>query len=106
MTIDDSQSLYRNLAVRGADITVFDYRGYGFSTGKADVKDFCPDAMDLYDKVVRDSPVVVFGFSMGTAIANCVSSRRKVAALILAGTIASAQEEFPVFAHASGFSNR
>jgi pimeloyl-ACP methyl ester carboxylesterase len=103
MTIDGSQSLYRSLAVHGADVTVFDYRGYGFSTGKPDVMDFRRDALVLYDSLAKDGPVVVYGFSLGTAIATYVASQRKVAGLILAGTIATAQEEFPVFAHAEGF---
>jgi len=104
MTIDDSQSLYRSLAVRGADVTVFDYRGYGFSTGKPDVMDFRRDSLTLYDQLSPSGPVVVYGFSMGTAIATYLASQRKVAGLILAGTISSAQKEFPVFARAQGYS--
>lgn len=103
MTIDGSQSLYRSLAVHGADVTVFDYRGYGFSTGKPDVMDFRRDALVLYDNLAKDGPVVVYGFSLGTAVATYLASQRKVAGLILAGTIATAQEEFPVFARAEGF---
>ncbi len=102
MTVDDSQSLYPDLAVHGADVTVFDYRGYGFSTGRPDVMDFRRDGLLLYDRLAKDGPVVVFGFSMGTAVAAYVASERSVAGLILAGTIATAQEEFPVFGRAQG----
>ncbi len=102
MTIDGSQTLYRSLAVHGADVTVFDYRGYGFSTGKPDVMDFRRDALVLYDNLVKDGPVVVYGFSLGTAVATYLASQRTVAGLILAGTIATAEEEFPVFARAGG----
>ena len=104
MDIDGAQAVYHGLAVRGADVTVFDYRGYGFSSGKASVMDFRRDAVLLYDKIAASGPVVVYGFSMGTAMAAFVASQRKVAGLILAGTIASAGEEFPVFARAEGFS--
>lgn len=104
MSVDDSQSLYRSLAVRGADVTAFDYRGYGFSTGKPDVMDFRRDSLALYDQLSASGPVVVYGFSMGTAIATYLASQRKVAGLILAGTISTAQEEFPVFARAQGYS--
>lgn len=104
MDIDDSQSLYRGLCVRGADVTVFDYRGYGFSSGKPDVMNFRRDAVAQYDKLAASGPVVVYGFSIGTAIATYVASERRVAGLILAGTIASADEEFPVFARAAGYS--
>jgi hypothetical protein len=106
MTIDDSQSLYRDLAVRGADVTAFDYRGYGFSTGKPDVMAFRRDALILYDKLAASGPVIVYGFSMGSAMATYVASQRPVAGLILAGTIATAQEEFPIFAKAEGRSTR
>lgn len=104
MNIDDSQPIYRELCVRGADVTVFDYRGYGFSSGKADVMDFRRDALAVYDKLAASGPVVVYGFSLGTAIATYVASQRRVEGLILAGTIASAAEEFPVFARAEGYS--
>jgi pimeloyl-ACP methyl ester carboxylesterase len=104
MTVDESQSLYRDLAVRGADVTAFDYRGYGFSTGKPDVMDFRRDALVLYDKLADSGPVIVYGFSMGTAMACYVASQRPARGLILAGSIATAQEEFPVFARAEGMS--
>ena len=102
MNIDESQSLYRQIAVRGGDVTVFDYRGYGFSTGKAHVMDFRADALAEYDKLAATGPVAVFGFSLGTAMASYVASQRHPAAVILAGSIASADEEFPVFARAAG----
>ena len=102
MNMDESQSLYRQIAVRGGDVTVFDYRGYGFSTGASHVMDFRVDALAEYDKLAASGPVAVFGFSLGTAIASYVASQRHPAAVILAGTIASADEEFPVFARAAG----
>jgi pimeloyl-ACP methyl ester carboxylesterase len=103
MTIDASQTIYRNLAVRGADVTVFDYRGYGFSSGKPSVMDFRGDSIAIYDKLAASGPVVVYGFSLGTAMATYVASQRHVAGLILAGTIATANEEFPIFARATGY---
>ena len=105
MTIDGSLSIYRGLAVRGADVTVFDYRGYGFSSGKPAVMDFRSDSLALYDKLAASGPVVVYGFSLGTAMAAYVASQRHVAGLILAGTIATAAEEFPIFARALGYSS-
>ncbi len=104
MTIDGAQTFYRALAVRGSDVTVFDYRGYGFSTGTADVMAFRRDALALYDSLASTGPTVVYGFSMGTAMATYVASERPVAGLILAGSIASAADEFPIFAHALGMS--
>jgi len=106
MTIDSSQPFYRELTAQGADVTVFDYRGYGFSGGRADVMKSREDSLALYDQLAANGPVVVYGFSMGTAMAAYIASQRRTAGLILAGTIASAAEEFPIFARAQGFSAR
>jgi len=100
-----AQSIYRGLAVRGADVTVFDYRGYGFSPGKPAVIDFRSDSLAIYDKLAASGPVIVYGFSLGTAMATYVASQRPVAGLILAGTIATAKEEFPIFGRATGYNS-
>ena len=105
MTVDRSDSFYRQLTQTGAEIDVYDYRGIGFSAGTPDVMAFRQDALHLYDTLTASSlgrPVVVYGFSLGTAMATYVASQRKVAGLILAGTIASATEELPVYSHAQG----
>ncbi len=104
MEIDTAQSVYHQLAIQGPEVTAFDYRGYGFSEGKADVMQFRKDALAIYDKEAAAGPVIVYGFSLGTAMATYVASQRKIAGLILAGTIARADEEFPVFARATGLS--
>jgi hypothetical protein len=105
MTIDRSDSFYRQLVQTGAQLCVYDYRGIGFSAGSPDVMAFRQDALRLYDSLAASSPgrpVIVYGFSLGTAMATYVASQRKVAGLILAGTIASAAEELPVYTHAQG----
>jgi len=105
MTIDRSDPFYRQLVQTGAEIFVYDYRGIGFSAGSPDMMTFRQDALRLYDALAASNPgrpVIVYGFSMGTAMATYVASQRKVAGLILAGTIASAAEELPVYTHAQG----
>ncbi len=105
VTISSNESLYRLIAACGATVTVFDYRGLGFSGGTADVLQFRRDALAIYDHVVQVAPatnVVVFGFSMGTAMATYIASERPVAGMILAAPIAQADEEFPSYAHAQG----
>jgi pimeloyl-ACP methyl ester carboxylesterase len=109
MSIDEYDSLYAGLAALGAHVTVFDYRGFGFSTGTADVMAFRQDALHLYQVTLLANPgrkVVVFGYSLGTAMATFVAARFAVSALILAGTIASAAEEVPVYAHDLGLPDR
>ena len=103
--VDRNESLYRAIAACGATVTVFDYRGLGFSGGTADVLQFRRDALAIYDHMVLSSPAidfVVFGFSMGSAMATYVASERAVAGMILAAPIAQADEEFPAYAHARG----
>jgi uncharacterized protein len=105
VTIGRSESLYRGIAACGATVTAFDYRGLGFSGGTADVLQFRRDALAIYDHLVRRglaTSLVVFGFSMGSAMATYVASERAVAGMILAAPIAQADEEFPSYAHARG----
>lgn len=105
MTVDRSDPFYRQLAQTGAELCVFDYRGIGFSAGSPDVMTFRQDALRVYDTLAASSqgrPVIVYGFSLGTAMATYVASQRKVSGLILAGAIASAAEELPVYSHAQG----
>ena len=105
MTVDRSDSLYRSLERLGAEVVAYDYRGIGFSSGQPDVLTFRQDSLHAYDAVVAAHPgrrVVVFGFSLGTAMASYVASQRPLAGLILAGTIASAIDEFPVYMRAAG----
>lgn len=105
MTIYAAEALYQHIARLGAEVVVYDYRGYGFSEGTADVDSFRKDALAIYDKVVREYPgrrVVVYGYSLGTAVAAHVAAERQVGGLVLAAAFASAEEELPVFARRMG----
>ena len=105
MTVDRADGLYRDLQRLGSEVVVYDYRGIGFSSGTPDVLAFRDDSLRVYDAVTAANParkVVVFGFSLGTAMASYVASQRPLAGLILAGTIATAQDEFPVYMRAAG----
>jgi pimeloyl-ACP methyl ester carboxylesterase len=101
-TILHDEPIFAAIARAGTNVIIFDYRGYGFSSGTADVMDFRKDALAEYDYAAKlaGGPVVVYGYSMGTAMAAYVASQRPVAGIILAGAIASAAEEFPVFVKA------
>lgn len=103
-TIEDGDSFYRTMAAQGPRVVVFDYRGYGFSGGSADVTAFERDALAVYDAVAKDAGrgVVVYGFSMGAPIAAYVAAHRPVAGLILAAALANAREALPVFARRQG----
>ncbi|HEY4355142.1 MAG TPA: alpha/beta fold hydrolase [Acidobacteriaceae bacterium] len=106
MTVLSMDRFYRALAALGPSVTAYDYRGYGFSAGPATLAGFRDDGLLIYDAVAAASPgrrVVVYGASMGTAIAAAVASQRPLAGLILGMPIASAEEEFPVYGRLIGF---
>jgi uncharacterized protein len=70
-------------------IVGLNYRGYGASEGKPGQTALEADALSIYDAIAgRDDidprRIVVFGRSLGTAIAAHVAARRPVAAAILA----------------------
>ena len=106
MTIERADDLYRKLSMLGVEVVVYDYRGYGFSEGQPDVGSFRSDALAIYDKVVKEYAgrrVLVYGFSLGTAMAAYVASERRVDGVVLAAPFATAEEEMPVFARRMGF---
>jgi pimeloyl-ACP methyl ester carboxylesterase len=104
--VGDNDTFYRSLAALGPTVITYDYRGLGFSGGKADVAKFREDGLELYDHVLRsvraEHPVIVYGFSMGSAIASYIASQRPVAALVLVAPIASATDELPIYARLLG----
>ena len=106
MPTQRADMLYRQLASLGPSVVVFDYRGFGFSDGSPDVMGFRTDGLDLYDRLLASAPgrrVVVFGVSLGTAMAAYIASERPVAGLILGMPIASAAQELPVFGRLLGY---
>jgi pimeloyl-ACP methyl ester carboxylesterase len=87
-----------DLASRGFDVLLFDYRGYGKSEGEiADEADLYEDADAAYDYVVGSlgvSPkrVVLYGHSLGTTAAVDLASRRSCGAIILESGLSSAKD--------------
>jgi len=107
-TIDSYDGFMHKVAALGPRVIGFDYRGYGFSSGAADLLTIRQDALlefDLASQISGDpGHVVVLGFSMGTAVASYVASQRKVGALALIAPIATAAEEYVFYSIANGMS--
>ena len=69
-------------------IVALNYRGYGTSEGKPGERELAADALAIYDAIAaRDgvdrNRIVVFGRSLGTALAAHVAAERPVAGVIL-----------------------
>ena len=68
------------------DVLVMDYRGYGKSTGKISEQALYSDAQLFYDKakeLVPNKRIIVYGRSIGTAMASYVASKNDPYTLIL-----------------------
>jgi len=69
-------------------IVAVNYRGYGTSEGKPGERELDADALALFDAVAADastdrSRIVVFGRSLGTAVATHVAAQRPVTGVVL-----------------------
>ncbi len=84
----------RALVERGLSVFLFDYRGYGRSEGRPSEEGLYEDALAAYDMLVQRrrisaEQIVLFGRSLGGAVAGEVASQRPAAALILESTFPS-----------------
>ncbi len=95
---------YAGLRSLGLGIFAFDYRGYGESEGTPDERGVYLDADAAY-RYLRDTlgvpaeRIVIFGHSLGSAVAVELATREPAAGLILDGALLSAvvhgQELYP-----------
>jgi fermentation-respiration switch protein FrsA (DUF1100 family) len=78
----------------GLDVCIFDYRGYGRSTGKPSEAGTYRDAEAMWTwltatKTIAPGRVVVFGESLGGAVAAWVAEQKQPGAAILESTFTS-----------------
>jgi uncharacterized protein len=81
----------------GYSVLIFDYRGYGTSTGSPSEQGTYRDAAAAWrhlveQRGVRAGDVVLFGESLGGAVASWLAARRPARALILASSFTSATD--------------
>lgn len=91
--LENSSRMYHKT---GINILAMDYRGYGKSTGKPDEKGLNLDADAVLEWVLKHpklkgSPIVLFGRSLGGAVAISLAHRNpdKVAAIVVENTFLS-----------------
>lgn len=91
----DGTALLPLLASCGAGVAVFDYRGYGRSSGAPTVATMAADAVRVFDAVSARTagPVIVHGQSLGSFMAAYVVQQRPQASgLVLEATSTNVQD--------------
>ncbi len=90
----------------GLNILIFDYRGYGASTGRPDEAGTYEDALAAWSYLTQKlhippSKIVLFGESLGGSIAAWLAVRHPPAALMIYASFTSApdmaQQLYPIF---------
>ncbi len=84
--------IQRILAEGGIASLVFDYSGYGRSTGRPDWSQFEDDAVSAFDllkELAPRIPIAILGFSLGTGIAPAILKRVKPDRLVLCAGFSS-----------------
>lgn len=79
------------------NVFIFDYRGYGKSKGSPSEKGLYLDAKAAYDYLVskegiRKEEIILFGESLGGAVAIDLASKKKVKAIIVESAFSSAKD--------------
>lgn len=90
----------REMALRGFGIVALNYRGAGGAPGKPRQADLVKDGLAAYDRAAAGAPPVIWGTSLGAALAVQVASRRPASAVILetpfARLCATAEAHYPM----------
>lgn len=81
----------------GLNVLLVDYRGYGKSSGKPTEKGIYKDALAAYDYLstrqdVDVKRVIVYGSSLGGAVAIDLAAQRKVGGLVIDSSFSSAAD--------------
>ncbi len=71
---------------RGYNVLMYDYRGFGKSTGNNSEEILLSDAQAMYDyatKISKEENIIIYGRSLGTGIATYIASRNTAKKLFL-----------------------
>jgi len=85
---DSAAEVARNLEWQFPEhrVAVFDYRGYGKSTGEPSQNALYADALKIYDTLkaqFNPSYILLVGYSLGSGMATYLSAHRDVAGMVL-----------------------
>ncbi len=91
--------LEKILLLRRLNLNIFivDYRGYGNSTGTPQEKGLYADAVAAYNYLINErnlkpGDIIVYGESLGGAVAVDLASRMEIGGIILEGTFSKARD--------------
>jgi hypothetical protein len=94
-----SYRLDKAMVIRSTKVNVFaiDYRGFGQSQGRATEKGLYLDAQAAYNylriqRKIKEEDIIIYGSSLGGAVAVDLASKEKVSALILEGVFSTAKD--------------
>ncbi len=91
--VGDRLQLCQLLHEAGANVFIFDYRGFGKSAGKPDEQGTYLDAVAawacLQQKGYRGTDIIALGESLGGAIATELATRKELGGLVLQSTFTS-----------------
>lgn len=81
----------------GVNVFIYDYRGYGKSQGHPSEKGFYKDIRGAYDYLISQlgieaDKIILYGESLGGAVAINLASQKPVKALITEGTFTSVKD--------------
>jgi alpha-beta hydrolase superfamily lysophospholipase len=91
-TVDHWFPVQRLLALNGVASLLFDFSGYGKSTGRVDWSQFEDDAVSAFECMQRLAPTLphsILGFSLGSGIAAAVVNRIAARQLVLCSAFTS-----------------
>lgn len=99
--IDGRLELAKDLCQRGIGVVLFDYRGYGRSSGAISREgELFEDAQAVYDRLAQlHQPIWIYGESLGGGVASYLAEKNPCQGLILQSTFTSfterASENYP-----------
>jgi len=87
----------KHLTEQNMQVFIFDYRGYGKSSGKPSETGLYKDGLAAYDFLVKQKHVlperlILFGRSLGAAIALEIALKKNVAGIILESAFTSSRD--------------
>jgi pimeloyl-ACP methyl ester carboxylesterase len=82
------------IVASGQSVFLYDYRGYGESTGEAKLANLIPDGLSAYDYLVgplgyKPDQVILYGESIGCGVTTGIMQERKARAVVLQSAFTS-----------------